>query len=131
MRQATVYENYRNVDETTPSHKYAATTTDFLEQQTPSTEIQQMSSKQKPALRYFIDKEELISELATGMKGYAFTAVVPELGVTYILGSSAPPAIARDIEQEIEVVVRMSPKAVRHTVVRITAHYKGMPNPIL
>ena len=57
--------------------------------------------------------------------------LITEPGVTYILASSVLPAIACDLEQEIEVVVRMSPKAVRNTIVRITARNKGMPNPIL
>lgn len=128
--QATVYENYRDVDETTSRHRRAATTIECFDQQTPLTEIKQMWSKQKRALQYIFDVGE-ITELATGIKEYAFTTVVTEPGVTYILASSVLPVIAYDLEQEIEVVVRMSPKAVRNTIVRITARNKGIPNPIL
>jgi RNA polymerase-interacting CarD/CdnL/TRCF family regulator len=128
--QATVYENYRDVDETTSRHRCAATTIECFDQQTPLTEIKQMWSKQKRALQYIFDVGE-ITELATGIKEYAFTTAVTEPGVTYILASSVLPAIACDLEQEIEVVVRMSPKAVRNTIVRITARNKGIPNPIL
>jgi len=128
--QATVYENYRDVDETTSRHRRAATTIECFDQQTPLTEIKQMWSKQKRALQYIFDVGE-ITELATGIKEYAFTTAVTEPGVTYILASSALPAIACDLEQEIELVVRMSPKAVRNTIVRITARNKGIPNPIL
>ena len=129
--QATVYENYRDVDETTSRHRRAATTIKCFDQQTPLTEIKQMWSKQ--ALLYIFDVGvgEIISELATGIKEYAFTTAVTEPGVTYIFASSVLPAIACDLEQEIEVVVRMSPKAVRNTMVRITARNKGIPNPIL
>jgi len=129
--QATVYENYRDVDETTLRHRRAATTIECFDQQAPLTEIKQMWSKQKRPLQYIFDVEEIISELATGIKGYAFTTAATEPGVTYNLASSVLPAIACDLEQEIEVVVRMSPKAVRNTIVRITARNKGIPNPIL
>ncbi len=129
--QATVYENYRDVDETTLRHRRAATTIKCFDQQTPLTEIKQMWSKQ--ALLYIFDVGvgEIISELATGIKEYAFTTAVTEPGVTYIFASSVLPAIACDLEQEIELFVRMSPKAVRNTIVRITARNKGIPNPIL
>ena len=127
--QATVYENYRDVDETTSRHRGAVTTIGFFGQQDPLTEVQQMWSKQKHPLQYIFDEREVIAELATGIKEYAFTTAVIEPGVTYILASSVPPAIT--LEQEIEVVVRMSPKAVRNTTVRITARNKGIPNPIL
>jgi len=129
--QATVYKNYRDVDETSLRYRRAANTIDFFEQQTPSTEIQQTWGKQKHPLQYFFNEGEIISELATGMKEYDFTTAVTELGVTYIFASSVLPAKACDLEQEIEVVVRMSPKAVRNTIVRITARNKGIPNPIL
>ena len=120
--QATVYENYRDVDETTSRHMRAATTIDFFDRHTPLTEIQQRWSKQEG---------EINPDLATGNKGYVFTTVVTDLGVTYILAGSVAPAVTYDLEQEIEVVVRMSPKAVRRTIVRITARNKGIPNPIL
>lgn len=129
--QATVYENYRDVDETTSRHRRAATTIKCFDQQTPLTDIKQMWSEQNRALLYIFDVGEIISELATGIKKYAFTKADTEPGVTYILASPALPAIACDIEQEIELVVRMSPKAVRNTIVRITARNKGIPNPIL
>ena len=129
--QATVYENYRDVDETTSRHRRAATTIECFDQQTPLTEIKQMWSKQKCAFQYISDVGEIISELATGIEKYAFTTAIAEPGVTYILASSVLPAIACDLEQEIEVVVRMSPKAVRNTIVRISARNKGIPNPIL
>jgi hypothetical protein len=129
--QATVYKNYRDVDETTLRYRRAANTIDFFEQQTPSTEIQQTWGKQKHPLQYFFNEGEITSELATGIREYVFAKNITESGVTYIFASSVPPAIASDLEQEIEVVVRMSPKAVRDTIVRITARNKGMPNPIL
>jgi hypothetical protein len=129
--QATVYDNYRDVDETTSRYRRAATTIRFFDQQAALTEIQQMWSKQRPALQYLIDEGEIISEFATGIKEYAFTTAVTGPGGTYVLESSVSPAIACDLEQEIEVVVRMVPKAVRDTIVRITARNKGMPNPIL
>ncbi len=40
-------------------------------------------------------------------------------------------AIKFEPEQEIELLVKMSPKATRNIVVRITARNKGIPNPIL
>jgi RNA polymerase-interacting CarD/CdnL/TRCF family regulator len=128
--QATVYENYRDVDETTSRLRRAATTIECFDHQTPLTEIKQMWSKQKRALQYIFDVGE-ITELATGIKEYVFTTAVTEPGVTYILASSVLPAIACDLEQEIEVFVKMSPKAVRNTIVKITARNKGIPNPIL
>ena len=129
--QATVYENYRDVDETTSRRRRAATTVGFFDQQTPLREIQQIWSKGKCALRYFFNEGEIISELATGIKKYVSTTAVTEPGETYILASSVPLAVVCDLEQEIEVFVKMSPKAVRNTIVRITARNKGMPNPIL
>jgi hypothetical protein len=129
--QATVYENYRDVDETTPKHWRAATTIGFFDQQTPLREIQERWSKGKHALRYFFNEGEIISELATGIKEYVSTTAITESGVTYILASSVPLVIIYDPEQEIEFFVKMSPKAVRNTIVRITARHKGMPNPML
>jgi hypothetical protein len=129
--RATVYENYRDVDETTSRHWRAATTIGFIDQQIPSIDMEQTWSKQKPVGQYIFDEGDIISELATGIKNYAFAIAANESTVTYILASSMLHAIARDLEQEIEVVVRMSPKAVRDTIVKITARNKGVPNPIL
>jgi hypothetical protein len=129
--QATVYKNYRDVDETTPRHWSAANTIGFLDQQTPLREIQQIWSKGKWDLQYFFNEGEIIPGLATGIKEYVFTTAVTEPGVTYILASSIPLTVVRNLEQEIEVFVKMSPKAVRNTIVRITARNKGIPNPIL
>jgi hypothetical protein len=129
--QATVYENYRDVDEAPPRHRCAATTIGFFDQQPALTEMQQMWSTQKHPPQYFFDEGEIIPELATGIKKYRFTTAVIDPGVTYILASLLSPAIAFELEQEMDVVVRMSPKAVRNTIVRITARNKGIPNPIL
>ncbi len=128
--QATVYENYRDVDETTLRPRRAATAIECFDQQTLLTETKQMWCKQS-APQYIFDVGEIISELATGIKGYAFTTAVNEPGATYILAGSVLPAIACDLEQEMEIVVRMSPKAVRSATVRITARNKGIPNPIV
>lgn len=128
--QATVFEKYRDVDEMTTRHRHAATTTGFSEQQTFLPEIRQLWSGQKHSLQYFFDEGEIIPELATGMGKYTFTTAVTEAGVTYIL-TSVVPSITFELEQEIDVVVRMSPKAVRNTIVRVTARSKGTPNPIL
>ena len=132
--QATVYENYHDVEETTPRHWRAATTMGFFDQPTPLGdlgEIRQLWTRTKHALRYSFNEGEIISEFATGIKEYVSTTVVSEPGVTYILESFLPPARVYYPEEEIELFVKMSPKAVRKTIVRITARHKGTPNPML
>jgi hypothetical protein len=130
--RATVYENYRDVDETTSRHWRGATTLEFFDQEKLSTDIKQMWSKQKYAAQYIFDVGEIIPALTTGIKEYILVTAANEPGVvTYFLGSSILPAIAYDLDQEIEIVVRMSPKAVRDTIVKITGRNKGVPNPIL
>jgi hypothetical protein len=127
--QATIYENYRNVDETTWKPRRAATGLEYFY---PLTETEQIWRKQRCAPQNSVFYTgEFIPELSTGMEEYFFTAAVTEVGSTYVSAGSIPLAVACYPEQEIEVVVRMSPKTVRNATVRITARNKGIPNPIL
>jgi hypothetical protein len=130
---ATVYEKYRDVDEATPRHRRAVTTMALFDQQEVSSEMRQPWSGPKHPLQYFIKENEgdVHLQLASGMTEYIFVSAGTEPGVTYTLGSIIPPVIVFELEEEFDFVVKMTPKAVRKIIVKITARNKGIPNPIL
>jgi hypothetical protein len=128
----TAYERYRDFDESPGKYKPAVTiTSPFNQQELEPRGVQSYPPKEKFTLQYSVDEIEITAELASVMQKYRFVPVVSEGGLTYFLQSVVPSAIPIELEQEIDLVVRMSPKAVRNTVVLITARNKGIPNPIL
>jgi len=130
---ATVYEKYRDVDETTLRHRRGVTTMGLFDQQEVSSEMRQPWIGPKHLLQYFIkeNEEEVHLELASGLTKYVFVSAGTEPGVTYTLASIIPPVTGFELEKEFDFVVKMTPKAMRKTIVKITARNKGIPNPIL
>ena len=128
---ATVYEKYRDVDETTLRHGRAATTMGLFDQQEVSLEMRHPWGGSKHPLQYYLKENEGDVQLASGMTEYRFVPAGTEPGVTYTLASIIPPFIGFELEEEFDFVVKMTPKAMRKIIVKITARKKGIPNPIL
>ena len=130
---ATVYEKYRDVDEMTLRHGRAVTTMGLFDQQEVSSEIRQPWRAPKHPLQYFLKENQwdVHLELASSLTEYVVVSAGSEPGATYTLASVIPPVIGFELEEEFDFVVKMTPKAMRKIIVKITACSKGMPNPIL
>jgi hypothetical protein len=128
---ATVYEKYRDFDETPVRQRRAVTTIRLFDQQEFSPEVCQLWRPEYP-LQYIVEGNEsyLRLELASGMEKFTSVPAGTETGVTYPL-ASIPSTSGFELEQEIELYVKMPPKSVRRVTVKITARKRGIPNPIL
>jgi hypothetical protein len=130
---ATVYERYSDFDETNVRKRRPVTVMRLFDQQELPPEVHQ-PWRPKYALRYVLDENEKDKHLglAGGMEKYASVPEGTESGVTvtYPL-ETIPSSTGFELEQEIELYVKMPPKSVRRVTVKITARKRGIPNPIL
>jgi hypothetical protein len=78
----------------------------------------------------WVAKGEYSPALLSVLVKFRFSPETYETGLTH-LSMIAPAATMFRPEEEIELRVKMVPKATRNITLKITARSKGMPNPIL
>lgn len=129
----TTYDKFRDVDggDGTDKDDVVINNNIFSGQRYYTIETNHLPTQKKVGRHYLSSGNELEYELLSALDKFKFFPNTPVTGLTY-LSSYIPPTIVKfEPEQEIELLVKMSPKATRNIVVQITARNKGIPNPIL
>lgn len=129
LQAVTAYDKFRDVDRMTGvrhDNDYHYVINDEL----AIRDRKRYCDRWVAADNYWIEKREFLPALLSVLEKFRFSPETLETGLTYFSRVTSSVTMLKP-EEEIELRVKMVPKATRNISLQINARSKGTPKPIL